>query len=87
VRRASVVERASIIDVLEAAGAPFKRRGYFVTFRCPCHDDQHASASGGERSWRCFACAAKGGLLELGVALGLGADYAAVARRLELRRQ
>lgn len=82
----SIVEFISVADVLEAAGARFKQRGCYVMFCCPRHDDRHPSAIGGQRGWRCFACGAKGGLLELGVALGLGADWAAVARRLEQRR-
>jgi hypothetical protein len=82
----SIIERISVADVLGTAGVAFKRRGQFVTFRCPSHNDTHPSAFGGQRGWRCFACGAKGGLLDLGVALGLGNDRAAVARRLERRR-
>jgi hypothetical protein len=82
----SIVDYISVGDVLEAAGAPFKQRGRYVMFSCPRHDDTHPSAVGGQRGWRCFACGTKGGLLELGVALELGDDHAAVARRLEQRR-
>jgi hypothetical protein len=85
IKTTSIVERVSIADVLEAAGVPFRRRGHFVSFRCPSHGDKHPSAFGGGRGWRCFACGAKGGLLALGVALGLGDDYATVAQRLETR--
>lgn len=82
----SVIERLTIADVLASACAPFRRRGRFIMFTCPVHDDSHPSAFGGEKGWRCFACGAKGGLLDLGIALGLGDDRAAVARRLERGR-
>ena len=76
----------NVADVLATAGASFRQRGRSIVFRCPVHDDHRPSAIGGEKGWRCFACGAKGGLLDLGIALGLGNDRASVARRLEAWR-
>jgi hypothetical protein len=83
----SVVDRLTVADVLRAAGrsAP-TARGFF---RCPVHGDENPSAhvvpNSGGRAWRCMVCGAKGGLLDLGIAVGLGNNRAAVARRLEER--
>ena len=84
-RTASIVEHISIADVLRIAGVAFKQRGPFARFLCPCHDDTRPSAFGGQYGWRCFACGARGGLLDLAVALGLAPNRAGAARYLEAK--
>ena len=71
-------------DVLRRAGIATVQRGSRTWFACPSHDDRHPSAVVvGERGWRCFACGAKGGILDLVVALELAADRAGAAHWLE----
>ena len=85
-RRTSVVDRATVADVLRFAGRPAAdARGWF---RCPSgtHLDEHPSAHVvDERGWKCHACGGRGGLLELGRLVGLGGNRAEVARELERR--
>lgn len=83
----SVIATATIDDVARAAGWPQPdRRGWF---RCPLHDDTRPSAhvvpASKGRGWRCFGCGAKGGVLDLAVAIGIGCDRASAARELQRR--
>jgi len=79
----SVLGRASIIDVLALAGFEAPNRHGFVS--CPLHSETTASfhivADG--RGWKCFGCGAKGGVLDLVVALGVAPDRASAASWLE----
>jgi len=80
----SVVGHATIADVLRLAGQSTPNaRGYFS---CPVHDDRHPSArvQASGRGWRCHACGAKGGVLDLVVALGRARDRAHAAQWIEV---
>lgn len=82
----SVVDRATISDVLRLAGVTTLQRGERVWFQCPAHDDTHPSAViVGRSGWKCFACGAKGGILSLAIALGLARTRADAARVLEAK--
>jgi hypothetical protein len=86
IHKNSVVDNMTCGDVLLIAGQSEPNgKGYF---HCPVHGDDHASArvqpSG--KGWRCHACGAKGGLLHLAVALGLGTSFAEAAKYLEENR-
>jgi CHC2 zinc finger len=84
--RTSIVDRATISDVLRLVGVATVRRGKRVWFQCAVHDDARPSAVVvGERGWRCFACGAKGGVLDLALAFGLARTRADAARFLEAR--
>jgi DNA primase len=79
----SVAERATIADVLQLGGfAPPNNRGFMS---CPLHSERspsfHIVASG--RGYHCFGCNAKGGVLDLVVALGIAPDAASAAKWLE----
>ena len=79
----SVVKRATIGDVLRLAGyTPPNNKGFLP---CPLHAERSASfhvvASG--RGFHCFGCGAKGGILQLIVALGIAADPGTAAQWLE----
>lgn len=80
---ASVVGRASVCDVLRLAGFEEPNRHGFVA--CPLHTESSASfhVVGDGRGFRCFGCGAKGGILDLVVALGIACDHAAAASWLE----
>lgn len=81
----SIVERTSIADVLRLGSVTTVVRAGRTWFLCPRHSDANPSAVVvGEGGWRCHACGAKGGVLDLVVALGLAQDRAAAARFLEL---
>jgi hypothetical protein len=68
----SVVDRATISDVLRLAGVAAIQHGERVWFRSPVHDDTEPSAIVvGKRGWRCFSCRGKGGILDLAIAFGL----------------
>lgn len=79
----SVVDRVSVADVLRSAGFEEPNRRGFVS--CPLHAERSASfhVVGDGRGWRCFGCGAKGGVLDLCIALGIAADRATAARWLE----
>ena|GEM_PF-2017774 len=83
----SIVDRIDIPTVLRIAGrAVPNERGWF---RCPRHPDANPSAhvvpSSNGRAWCCFGCDARGGILDLAVAIGIAADRAGAARTLESR--
>jgi DNA primase len=81
----SILSRVCVLDVLQNANVPTEPRAGRVWFCCPVHADRHPSAVVvGEAGWRCHACGAHGGILDLVVALGLAQDRAAAARYLEL---
>ena len=88
-RRASVVERVTVEDILRLRGLPRPDRDGFIRCPNPLHLDTHPSArvqSSGS-GVRCHACGWRGGLLDVAVALGLAPDRASAARKLEgLRR-
>ncbi|MFY9720426.1 MAG: CHC2 zinc finger domain-containing protein [Candidatus Cybelea sp.] len=83
-----VVERATALDVLQTAHIATVRRGARLWFRCPVHrPDNHPSCvivGEDAKGWRCFACGARGGVLDLVVALGIADDRASAARWLEV---
>jgi len=84
-RNRSIVERATISDVLRLAGRPQPdRRGRIC---CPVHDDDHPSlkVQPSGRGVRCHACGWRGGVLDFAVALGLGRDRAGAALEVERR--
>ena len=76
---ASVLDRATIYDVLRLAGFEPPGRHGFVS--CPLHAERSASfhVVGDGRGYRCFGCGAAGGILDLIVALGIAHDRAAAA--------
>jgi putative DNA primase/helicase len=77
----TILERATIHDALRLAGASANAHGFF---RCFSHDDSNPSAHVlGDTGFRCHACGAKGGILDLLVAAGVAADRAEAARALE----
>lgn len=79
----SVIERATVVDVLRLGGfGEPDRHGFLV---CPLHSERSGSfhVIGNGKGFRCFGCGAKGGVLDLAVALGVVADRAAAARWLE----
>jgi hypothetical protein len=80
----SVVGRVRIDDILRLACAQKNSRGFFL---CPIHSDTHPSGHVDSSGtwWRCFACGAKGGILDLAIALGLANDRASAAAYLERR--
>ena len=83
--RPSVVARATVADVLRLAGhPPLDTRGWAL---CPSHDDTkpslHVQPSG--KGWACFGCGARGGVLDLIVALGKAKDRPEAAAWLEAR--
>jgi len=83
----SVFARATVIDVLRAAGiAPPTNLDRCI--RCPLHDDHSpsfkvvgASATG----WTCFAGCGRGGVADLIIRLGYATDRREAARWLEER--
>ena len=79
----SILNCLRVTDVLRLAGLPEPNtRGWFA---CPVHADRHPSAHivPGGRGWRCFACGAHGGIVDLAVAVGIGHDRRSAARALE----
>ena len=85
-RTPSVVERITTADVLRLAKVQTVVRGGRAWFRCGSHADDNPSAVVvGASGWKCHACGAKGGILDLVVALGLAPNRAAAARLLEER--
>jgi DNA primase len=83
--KASIVDRVTASDVLRRAGIETEKRGKRLYFLCPAHADRRRPSAVvvGERGWYCFTCGAKGGVLDLAVALGLARDRACAARFLE----
>lgn len=79
----SIIDRVAITDVLRHGGFEQPDRHGFLS--CPLHAERSASFHivGEGRGFRCFGCGAKGGVLDLVVALGIAADRAAAARWLE----
>jgi hypothetical protein len=56
--------------VMERKG---RKRGAEITFACPCHDDEHPSASYNidKHAWTCRVCSAKGGARNLAQLIGV----------------
>lgn len=82
----SVVNRATISDVLRLDGVATIQARERIWFQCAVHADTHPSAVVvGKSGWRCFACGAKGGLLDLVVAFGHARTRADAATWLESR--
>ena len=79
----SIVDRVTVHDVLNSAGYEPPNRNGFVS--CPLHAERSASfhVVGDGSGWRCFGCGARGGVLDLVVALGVARDRAGAARWLE----
>jgi DNA primase len=79
----TVVDRLSIADVLRLGGFEQPNKRGFLC--CPLHSENTPSFKvvGKGRGFRCFGCGAKGGVLDLVVALGVAANRAAAARWLK----
>jgi len=79
----SVLDSLTARQVLALAGhdVPAERKPMLCLF----HSDRHPSLSILERGFRCHGCGAKGGLLDLAIAVGFGHDRASAARALEER--
>jgi hypothetical protein len=77
-----IAERVTADEVARLAGRTPNRGGYIL---CPIHADNSPSLHLLERGYFCFGCGAKGGLLDLAVALGAARDRASAARWLEER--
>ena len=82
----SVVHRATMRVALHLAGVPEPNRAGFT--KCVFHDDANPSLhivgpTGSETGFRCFACGAKGGILDFLVATKTANDAAHAARILE----
>ncbi|MHB1549590.1 MAG: hypothetical protein ACYCX6_00115 [Vulcanimicrobiaceae bacterium] len=88
-RRASVVERMTVEDILRLRGLPQPNRGGFIHCSNPLHRDVHPSArvQSSGRGVRRHGCGWRGGLLDVAVALGLAPDRASATRKLEGRRR
>ena len=83
--RTSILDSLTIDAVLRYAGlATPNARGWF---KCPVHLDAnpscHVVPNSKDRAWRCFACPARGGVVDLAVALGFGRDRRSAAHMLE----
>lgn len=83
--RESVLDNLTVDAILRYAGLePPNARGWF---KCPIHGDTnpscHVVPNSKDRAWRCFACSARGGVIDLAVALGFGRDRATAAHMLE----
>ena len=76
----AIIERTSAQEIARLAGIQPNRQGFI---RCPIHADDSPSFHLLERGFYCFGCGAKGGLLDLAIALGVACDRAAAARWLE----
>jgi len=81
---ASIAARASIADVLRGARISTPPNPQKL-MRCPLpgHDDSSPSFRVFERGFTCFGCGARGGVLDLVVALGHAHDRRGAARWLE----
>ena len=79
--RSSITERVTARDVLRLAGFAEPNRGGMM--RCPVHGERSASFHLLTKGFRCFGCGARGGLLDLIVALGIARDRSTAARWLE----
>lgn len=76
----SIIERTSSHDIARLAGLHPNRQGFI---RCPIHAEDSPSCHLLERGYYCFGCGAKGGLLDLAIALGVARDRASAACWLE----
>jgi len=82
----SIFATATAADVLRAAGLPVPSNPTkLVTCPLPDHDDSSPSFRVFDRGFICFGCGARGGVLDLVVALGHARDRAGAARWLEGR--
>lgn len=77
-----IYERATAIEVARLAGLQPNRQGFI---RCPVHADDSPSCHLLESGYHCFGCGARGGLLDLCVALGVARDRSEAARWIEGR--
>lgn len=80
--RSSVLDRATIRDVLRAVGVSVPADARKL-IRCPLHDDTKPSFRAFDTGYICFAGCGKGGILDLVIALGKAHDRAGAARWLE----
>ena len=60
-RYASIVEQASVCQVISAYGLSLFKKGKSWKSLCPFHDDRHPSLSvrHDDKVWKCFACGGK----------------------------
>ena len=80
---ATIVDRVTVGDVLRLGGFEQPNRHGFLL--CPLHAERSPSfhVVGDGKGYRCHGCGARGGILDLAVALGIAHDRAAAARWLE----
>jgi hypothetical protein len=86
---ASIFARATIVDVLRAAGIP-PPANLERCICCPLHEDRSPSfkvVGANATGWVCFAGCGKGGVGDLIIRLGFAPNYAAAARWLEERKR
>lgn len=84
---ASIFARATVVDVLRAAGLPVPSNLERCII-CPLHDDRSPSfkvVGANATGWVCFAGCGKGGIAELIIRLGHATDRGEAARWLEER--
>jgi hypothetical protein len=81
--RPSIVDELTARQILTLAGhvAPAERK----PMRCIFHAERRPSLSILDRGYRCWACGAHGGLLDLAIAVGFGYDHQSAAQALEER--
>jgi hypothetical protein len=81
IHRTSVLERATIRDVLRAVGvAPSIDPRKLIRCPLPQHEDPRPSFRVFASGYVCFGGCGKGGILDLVMALGKASDRAAAAR-------
>lgn len=64
----SIREAADILIVAEEAGIPLNLRGKRPQIICPCHDDQNFGScylDQEKKTFKCYACGAKGDIFDL----------------------
>jgi hypothetical protein len=83
--RRSVFDSATVASVLQRVGceAPSNPKRLM---RCPLHEDDTPSFRVFERGYVCFGCGARGGIVDLILALGKASTRAEAARWLERTR-
>jgi len=81
--RESILDQLTARQILTLAGhvAPAERKPMCCIF----HAEKRPSLSILDRGYRCWACGAHGGLLDLAIAVGFGYDHQSAAQALEER--
>ena len=81
-KASSIIKYISAREVAILTGLQPNRGGFIL---CPIHADHSPSLHLLEHGYYCFGCGAKGGLLDLVVALGRARNRVSAARWLEER--